>query len=86
MESNYCSCKYITYRYQTFCDYCGKDRFRTYVECDGCGKSTNTWYDMREDGCFCPTCYCERYPDLVDEDDIKRAEDYEKGENENENI
>ena len=50
--------------------------FRTHVKCEGCQVDTHTWYDMGDEGNFCPICYCVWYLDLADESDHKLAEDF----------
>ena len=38
---------------------------------------THTWYDMGNEGNFCPICYCVWFPDLANADDYLQAEEFE---------
>ena len=51
--------------------------FRTHVKCEGCMVDTHTWYDMGNEGNFCPICYCVWFPDLANADDYLQAEEFE---------
>ena len=51
--------------------------FKTKVVCEGCMVTVHTWYDMEDEGCFCPCCYVVWYPDLATSEDFDRAEDFE---------
>ena len=50
---------------------------KTFVICTGCKVFTRKWYNMREEGTYCPVCYVETFPELADIDDIERANEFE---------
>lgn len=52
--------------------------FKTSVQCEGCRKKVNQWYDMGIDGSFCPCCYIVWYPELATSEDLYRAEEFEE--------
>jgi hypothetical protein len=51
---------------------------RTHVKCEGCGVRVNKWYDLGNEGTFCPICYCLWFPELADEEDKRIAEEFEE--------
>ena len=56
----------------------GKAEMKTQVKCEGCRVYTNVWYDMREEGTFCPSCYCVWFPELADDEDQRIAKEFEE--------
>lgn len=52
--------------------------FRTHVKCEGCRVDVHKWYDLGNEGCFCPICYCLWFPELADEEDHNIAEAFEE--------
>jgi hypothetical protein len=51
---------------------------KTYVTCEGCRVLVHKWYDMRDEGTFCPVCYCVWFPELTDDEDRRIAEEFEE--------
>ena len=52
--------------------------FRTHVKCEACSVDVHKWYDLGNEGCFCPICYCLWFPELADDEDQRIAEDFEE--------
>jgi len=55
-----------------------KIMFKTHVKCEGCRTQVCKWYDLGNEGMFCPICYCLWFPELVDSEDKKIAEEFEE--------